>query len=486
MKKVLSFFMAVLVAFLVSATAFAKNSDKNVPTVTVTGFARTNLVMNKGKENERQVFSPDSEAITALVKNAAPDILSFLLFGNNERAAKALVPDLNNLFEALRFDDDGEPVYDNISLQKESGGSNGSYSFRYDWRYDVMDIANQLNEFIQYVKDKESCEKVALVPESMGGAVTMAYLYFYGYDDVSAVVMCSSALFGITLMGDIFTKNIGVDTKNLMGYLKGFVQGDSGDKAFIRGIIMSFGTVAANPLVKRLNSFVDEQKDYVYKESLCDLFGNIPGLWSFIPDDYYESAKSTMLDKAENEKLIKKIDKYHYNVRPKIKEILTEMKTDGVTVAFISNYGLYGFPFSKNNDYMSDFLIDTKYTSAGAVCSPVNATLGKDYEQLVNDGHNHLSCDGQIDASACMFPENTWFIKGMIHTWYNDDYRELVSWIIRTGEEANVYSNKKFPQFLSDCRNDGTLEILSEENSNPLCEEVTVKTAVEFIKSLFK
>ncbi len=485
MKKILSVFMVLLVAFSLSVTAFAKSDSKSVPIINVTGFARTNLVMDKGEETERQVFSPSSDSVTELVKSAAPNIISFLLFGSNDKAAKALVPDLNELFEPLRFDDSGKPVYNNISLEKESGGSNGKYTFRYDWRYDVMDIADLLNEFIQYVKNKESAEKVALVPESMGGAVTMAYLYKYGCGDVSAVVMCSSALFGITLMGDIFTKKLSINSKYLMGYLKGFVQGSSADKVLIRGMITTFGTVLANPLTRRLNSFIEDEKDYIYEESLCDLFGNIPGLWSFIPDEYYENAKKAMLDETQNAELIKTIDVYHYNVRPNIEKILKEIKSNGVTVAFISNYGLYGFPVSENGDCMSDFLIDTKFTSGGAVCSGVDSALGENYTQAVSDGHNHLSCDGQIDASTCMFPENTWFVKGMIHTWYNSDYKELIGWIIKTGESADIYSNEKFPQFLSDCNDDGTLEILSKENSDPLCDKITARTIAEFIKGLF-
>ena len=60
-----------------------------------------------------------------------------------------------------------------------------------------------------------------------------------------------------------------------------------------------------------------------------------------------------------------------------------------------------------------------------------------------------------------------------------------MNWIIAAGESADVYSNKKFPQFLSDCNDDGTLEILSKENSNPLCDKITVHTIAEFIKGLF-
>lgn len=42
-------------------------------------------------------------------------------------------------------------------------------------------------------------------------------------------------------------------------------------------------------------------------------------------------------------------------------------------------------------------------------------TLGDDYVQARDVGHNCLSEDGIIDASTCMLPENTWFIKNYGH-----------------------------------------------------------------------
>ena len=135
---------------------------------------------------------------------------------------------------------------------------------------------------------------------------------------------------------------------------------------------------------------------------------------------------------------------------------------------------------------MTDFLIDTRYTSAGAVCSAVDSDLGEGYTQAVSDGHNHISCDNQIDASTCLFPENTWFVKGMAHTWYNTDYYLLVFWIIDEGENADVFAKPDYPQFLCNNVDSGALEPLTTDNMNPLSDKADLPTVVAAIGALIK
>lgn len=484
MKRVISLIIALVLIFLISSSAFAGN-DNNVPIINVTGFGRTNLVKDKGTPDEKVVFTPSGDAINNMIKELALPAVGFLL-GENRCFAKALVKSVNTLFEDITFDDDGNPNYNNISLQKENGYSNGMYSFRYDWRFDVMDIANDLKDYIELVKAQTGAQKVALVPESMGGAVVMAYIYLYGYESVSAVVMRSSALYGLTLIGEAFTGNLRLNEHAITGYLNGFIPGAEPQQIVLRDFIRAFGSFLLRPLVWRINNFLEKESDYIYSESLSDTLGNIPGLWSFVPDEYYEQAKETMLDETENKNLIEKIDVYHYNVRPQIDSTLTEMKENGVTVAFISNYGFWPFPATQAQEYMTDFLIDTRYTSAGAVCSVVDSDLGESYTQAVSDGHNHISCDNQIDASTCLFPENTWFVKGMAHTWYNTDYYLLVFWIIDEGENADVFSKPDYPQFLCNNVDNGALEPLTTDNMNPLSDKADIPTVISAIGALIK
>lgn len=479
MKKVLSIFLTVVLIFSISSTAFAKTQREYVPIITVYGFGRTDLVKDKGLETEQHVFLPDSTALKQVVKKLLLPLCGFLFFGNDDCFAKAAVETANELFEDIRFDDNGEPVHNNISLERDSE----NLIFRYDWRFDVMDIADDLNDYIEYVKDLYFCDKVALAPESMGTAVTMAYLWKYGYESVDTLVLRSSAMYGITFMGEFFTKNICVDPSSVLGFINGFIQGSTSDAILKRSLVTGFADVPVKILASRLNSFIESQKDYIYDESLKDLFGNLPGIWSFVPTEYYEQAKATMLDETENAKLIEKIDVYHYQVRPNIENILKAMQADGIKVAVISNYGLYGVPLVKDGNYSTDFLVDTKFTSCGATCALIGENLGDDYVQAFDDGHNHISPDGQIDASTCILPDNTWFIKGMVHTWYNDGYRDLVRWIVYESVSAAVYESENYPQFLYNNIESKTLEPLRADSPNPLEDKVTFAVIGDWIKN---
>jgi len=202
---------------------------------------------------------------------------------------------------------------------------------------------------------------------------------------------------------------------------------------------------------------LDRFKDRVYDELLIETFGYMPGVWSLVPDDYYEDAKAYMLNSEINAILIEKIDRYHYDVQCKADQLLQAAIDNGVIVGIISNYGLYGCPVSANPDAQTDYLIDTVYTSGGATCAELGSTLGDDYEQAVNCGHNHISADRVIDASTCMFPEYTWFVKGMQHVKFNSDYRNLVYWILLQENQPDVFTNPQFVQFLALDKSSNTL-----------------------------
>lgn len=480
MKKIISVFLCIIIAFSVSASAFAQSGKPYVPEIIVTGFGRTDLIIDKGEPTEDQIFLPSMNRLKSALGELVFPLSMFLLFDSSECFAKSLVKTANNLFKEIEFDSNGEPVYDKISLERESD----YYTFRYDFRYDVTDTATILNDYIEQIKEYHNVEKVALIPESMGGAVTLAYLYLYGYDSVDTVVFRSSAMMGISFIGKVFTKEIHINPQDVMGFINSFIQGQGNDKILERALVSNIAKFPVMLIANKLNRFFDKEKDYIYENSMCRMFGNLPGLWSFVPSEYYEEAKATMLDKEANRKLIEKIDVYQYEIKPAAAELFSKMQADGVKVALISNYGLHGVPLVENDGCMTDFLVDTKYSSAGAVCSKIGGTLGGNYTQKKDDGFNHISPDGQIDASTCILPMNTWFVKGMVHTWYNDDYYRLIDWIIYESENARIDENPEFPQFLYDNTDDEMLEILTEQSPDPLNDNLTASTFFGAFKNL--
>lgn len=485
MRKLLSVTIAVILTISSVTVAFAQSERDFAPVIHVTGMANTDLVLDKGLETEKQVFGAEEEDMNTMIKNLIVPVIFFLLGGSEERFARSLVEAVNPVFEYIKYTADGEPAY-NVSLEDELEVEYGVSSFIYDWRADPMVVADELNLFIGQVKDYYKSEKVTLIAESMGGVITSAYIYKYGYYDLEAVIYRSTAMYGLTLIGELFTGRFDLEADELAQYINNYIFGEASQQVILRNVIKTLGAFIISPLISKIDRFFENESEYIYNEFLIDIFGYLPGLWSFVPDEYYKEAKDFMLDETKNAELIEKIDVYHYKVRPSINSTIKAMEADGVTVAFISHYGFSAIPATESKSYLSDALIDTRFTSGGATCSDFNTTLGDDYVQAVNDGHNHISPDNMIDASTCLLPEKTWFVKGMLHTWYSDDYENLIVWILTEGQQADVHSNPKFPQFLMNNEDDGTTLPMTEENMYFNSDEVTADVVVDFIKYIFE
>jgi len=465
MKKKISMSISILLSCLITSGLFlpvfaASKKTVGIPVIDVDGIFSDTLYLNPGKVNETAILPPSTDMIFSTVgnltipKNIAADNLW-------QETGNILFPNLKAILEPLSCNADGTSKYDvgikkNWSLPKNYN-FDSVLEFAYDWRMDYMDAAKSLNEYIHYLQEQTGCEKVALIPNSMGGIVTTAYLQQFGSADIDAIVMRSSAFQGVSLVGELFTKKIEFNKNTILGYINDYLTGDSQSNE-ISVLLSVLNTIGVFDMaVPATNEFFYQLKDRLYDEVLKDIFGTMPGMWELIPDEYYDAAKATMLDPVKNAELIKKIDYYHYNVQNKVKEILQNAMNKGVKLAIISNYNLQGVPVTTNTNVQTDSLIDTVYTSGGATCAPLGSTFCADYIQAVNCGHNHISPDNIIDASTCMFPECTWFVKGMIHTNFNSDYDALVNWILNSDGQQNVFSNAVYPQFLQLNKAENTL-----------------------------
>ena len=92
----------------------------------------------------------------------------------------------------------------------------------------------------------------------------------------------------------------------------------------------------------------------------------------------------------------------------------------GVEIAVIAGYGLVNPPITESSDANGDCTVDTKCSSFGATVAGVFDTLSDEYiaERVAAGYGDYISPDGKIDASTCIFPETTWFIKNKHHdTW---------------------------------------------------------------------
>lgn len=491
MKKAVSVFLAVLLTFSVSAASFSSYAtDKcgcsHTPIVYVTGFAMTDLVANPGTEEEYNVFMPETSAIVSAVARLIVPTVMLRITGDYEGFAGSLGKILNDTMKDVACDDNGDPLNETVDVKfrvdpTSEHGYRCDNRFNYDWREDVFEIAAELNEYIEKTKELTRHDKVVLKGESMGGAVIMTYLKQYGYGSVDTVIMQSSAFNGINLVGGLFTGDLNIKTKSVMNYIGNFIEGSDPVTAFYRCIFYVLSGFLLSPVCGELDTVFARGKDVLYEDCLRDLFGNLTGIWTFVPNEYYEQAKEYMLDEVENATLIKKLDAYHYGVMDSTKEILNEAMNHGMKLAIISNYGKAAVPVLKNDAYQSDFLIDTARTSLGATCADFGATLPEGYTQGVADGHNHISCDNAIDASTCIYPEYTWFIKDMMHTWYTPGYYDFTWWLAQHGSQPTVNESDVFPQFLYNDQVNKIIVPLTEKNSDTQNKDIDIKALLDKI-----
>ena len=506
MKKIISILLAAVMLFSMSSVAFA--SDKCdcgiTPVIYVVGFGDP-LYLNPESENPTAVFPPESDVIVKSLPSLLKAV-SGAAVNDSEAFADNAMEALDIILGQMSFDENGESKY-NVSISSEYAAfpaldthkithyrlgrltqtdvPYGEFTFHQDWRVSPLDNAKRLKEYTDYVKEFTGHDKVSFVAHSQGNTIVAAYLALYGHDDIDTLMFLSPAYQGISLIGALLEKQASVGDKS--GELTDFVESLLGDDITgklvtgIMNVLKKAGVM--DSLLIAVQKLLDEQFDRIFAESLTKLFGTMPGVWAFVPDEFYESAKAaTLSDTEKYAKLIEKIDSYHYNVQNRLTDILNSALDDGVKLVIACGYNISTIPVNELEPGQSDMLIDTKYMSIGAVCAPFGKTLGDGYKQAVDCGHDHLSADGIIDASTAAFPEYTWFVKGLSHSDFTLGYLEFTDWALLYDGQPTVHTNEKFPQFME---NNGNEEIIpaQPDNDSPSIFDF-FKTFINAVKNL--
>ena len=472
MKRLVSLLLTAAI-LMCSCTVFAfaefEPSGKATPLVVVSGFATVPLVQNAGSENAKKVWAPAAGVIVKCALGAlAP--LPLLLFGKWDEYMDRANPYVLKIFEPVLCDENGDSVHDNVSVKSftlpaanypdfydsddrdeqafvktaiETLGSENVYFFSYDWRLDPVDHAKQLKAYIDNVKSETKSESITLAGCSMGGTVILSYLMLYGSDGIKNFILDDAAFQGTALVGELFRLDLCFDKAATVGYIDQFV-----NNKLLRWLLLN--TSIIDKLIPVLDKVIDNTEARIGKEVMYPVFAQMPGMWSLVDDASYEEAKTAALDKTANAQLIKRIDRYHYDVQGRAKELLNAAKDNDTNIFVLANYGFYGVPITSSKYNNNDILVDTKYASGGATCADIGKSLGDDYMQSVDCGHNHISPDRAIDASTCIFPENTWFTRGMKHLDYpyGTQGAEFLMWLVQADGQYTVQSNPAYPQFM--------------------------------------
>ncbi len=502
MKKAISVLIICAIvtgSVFVTATAQTSCNCGTAPLIVVSGFATVPLTLDADTENAKTVWSPSGDSILSGVSKLISPLIKLGFTKDWDSFMDVANPEILNIFMPVLCDKDGNSV-NNVTVRKfplsadnypdfyngddvdeqafvksavEKLGGDHVWFFSYDWRLDPVEHAKELREYVKNVKKETGHSRVSLAGCSMGGTVIMSYLRLFGSGDIQNFVLDNAAFQGTQLVGELLKLDIEIDGKSAANYANQFIKSKLLDWIIEKSNI--FGE-----LVPHLEKIIDSTRGKLSRDVLFPVFANMPGMWSLVADDVYESAKKAALDSSVNAKLIKKIDFYHYQVQRRAKELIHSAVLSGCNVIIIANYNFYGVPITPSRYNNNDILIDTKYASGGATCADLGSTFDEDYVQKVNCGHNHVSPDNVIDASTCILPENTWFVKNMKHLDfpYGSEAADFLMWAVsaKRGEHPNVFSKSSYPQFMEYSYSTKKLTPISENAETVLFQVVNPQT----------
>lgn len=498
MKKVLCILLSLALCLSIPVVAFADDTCDcgNAPVVLVHGFGSPMYTVNEdGTQGE--LISLTTEDVMTLI----PDLLSALVKlqeGDDVGFAQDVKALVDVIAANLYCNPDGTSVADiavgpntaadpEIHLRAYNETDPDAeiyetvYTFHQDWRLDPLYSASLLDAYIQEIKAATGHDKIVLMAHSQGNIIATSYLAEYGTDDVEKVIFTSPAYQGLRLVGQLYTRDISIKGKTsaLTSFLDTFMRLNADQQTLVNilGVLDEAGIL--DVLVAAVDLFLDSTLDALYAYVLIDMFATMPGIWGFVPDEYYEEAKEVMLQKEEYAAIIPVIDEYHYGVQTRLPEILADLETKNIPFYIVAGYGIDPIPVYEDAVYQSDMLIDTDYMSVGATCAKSGELLSYEGDTLPQ----YFSPDLMIDASTCLYPDRTWFLRYQGHLDMCAAYKDFIAWLISTETQATVFDSDSYSQFMQCNVHDAFVPITEPEVKD---ERSYFKRVLDAIVQFFK
>ena len=445
---------ALLLITFSGTLSFASETEK-YPRIHVPGIMATDVYADVNNPEAGLAWPPSTDSILNLVKDCIPALLEFSVTKDWDKLGNTLSPLAYDLLEPAMCDPDGGTESGSGIIfeypTKKQLEINPNTTFRYDWRADPVVSAAQLNDYINYILEATGAEKVAIECHSLGGVVTISYCSIYGHDKIDAIAFNSTAIFGESYTGDLLSGDMVLSNDSLMAYLD-FAFDATEQEELMAKIFDMLENAGLGDLVADLgNDILANLSDILLPEVVAPLFARWLTIWAMVPDDKIDEAMEYTFTNYITEdmegaaELRSKIENYNNLVRKNKKQTLLGLDKD-CKVGVIARYGYSSIPATSSWQEISDGVIDTKNASFGATVALYNSVLDDD---IINSAdENLISPDKTIDASTCLFPEKTWFIKEAKHSDNYDDLDTLVDAILFSDSELTVDADGRFPRFL--------------------------------------
>ncbi len=362
---------------------------------------------------------------------------------------------------------DQEYILDQIPLQNyiDAAGEENLYFFSYASFGNMIDTAQELYDFIQFVKEDSGSDKVNIVPISQGGSVANALLQIYAdngrsvSEDINRIIYVVPALDGSILIGEIYQYGL-LDGEELYTTMLPSLMGEEELVSYLVNVILRIMPNA------NVNSILDTAvhtliMDYLRYSTL---------MWGLCPSGNYEACREIYLMDESLEEIRRQTD-WFYGAQCNRYDNILKAIDDGVKVFDIVdyNYPLYQLVDSYD-DVNADGIIQLDSASMGAFSYGVDVQLGADYVATHNnctdpENHDHSDPNGIVDACTGLLPETTFYFYNQDHekTGSNDVIMKLVTELLVDETFVDVFSKPdKFPQFNVGRNSKGLMKDIAE------------------------
>lgn len=507
MKKFLSVFLSIALIFSLAIPAFSwveiNESQSQIPIIRISGDGEALYDSDGNKifhyKDVAKLVTGDSESGTdnsemykSMAESLLPAITKGLLTDNWDDLYVSLETEISKIFSNSLLDENGN-VTNGSGLSErrkqemekkrnyDQKGTKGFYSwedywFHYDWRLDPMETADDFHTFVQDIKRTTGCEKVGISATCLGTNIVMAYVAKYGAKDIQGIGMDGSVVGGAEILSEVVCGKFDVAPPALMRILRD-VDGlgmFSIDEFIMETIDMLVRTGVLESVISTTeNIFYDKLIKGATSALALSTFYTWPNYWACVSPEDYETAKDYVFGDEGSEKrvkyagLIEKLDRYDREVRQRIPELLQKIQDDGAHLGVISKYGFQIIPICASSDVVSDQFASVSRSSFGATTSNVYKPLSDEYINMrtAEGKEKYISPDKFIDASTCILPDSTWFIKGSSHSDWTT-YEMQILYDVASADRQLTVDDFPYSQFMVYDDETEMLYPMTEENCN--------------------
>lgn len=502
MKKFVSVLLAVLLfatgIVCVAPATLATADGTSTPVVHVVGTGTPLLRVNEaGEEVEVYPLNIPESYIEEKAEVFLPVFAEAFFTQEWDEFCDVLYECVSPILSQMALDENGNvtdgsyPDFD-WTLEELASHKDGTYGatefmFYYDWRLDPLETADTLRQYIEDVMTATDSDEVALYGRCLGSNIVAAYMHKYDGANISEVIHYASAVYGATQCSKMFTGELFLHADGIERFVYDI---DLGLGQYITDLIQSLVTLmnktyGLDIACWAVNNVVEDIYLDIFPRIISESYGTFPSYWSMVCIDDYDRAMETVFydkDVSKYAGLINKIEYYHENVQLDFAEDVKAFEARGIEFSNIVKYGIQSVPVTENSDVNSDALVTVNESSFGAIAMDVGETFDDEYilKAETNGTAKYISPDKQIDASTCLAPDTTWFIKNLTHKDFPDCVNGLVSDIVNN-KDFNINSNPEYTQYLVYNVEDSTIKPMVIDNMN-----TTERWNTSYFESMFK